>query len=304
MDVSHFAGGHMIISVILACVFLSVLCIVTFVATHFVAAAKSLKSTSVPDGDVLKLPMGKYIAVFATFFGSESMQSVAASTNERLIHAGNPGGKLSGEQFLAILVMISGAMWLFNFIMLFMIGGMSVATIVFPTFLAIVSYVLGNMWLNSIVVDRKKFLVRDFPYFIDMCVMVMGAGSTFPQAIKIYLRENPTGALTSELKNVSSEIDYGKSIIEALTNMESRIESTGIKNALRSLVQGLKMGTPIIESLEEQADAMRFMRSQLAERVAEEMKIRMQGPAMLLLVSVLVLILGPAAVNLKDSGMF
>ena len=64
------------------------------------------------------------------------------------------------------------------------------------------------------------------------------------------------------------------------------------------------MGTPINESLAEQADAMRFMRSQIAERVAEEMKIRMQGPAMLLLVSVLILILGPAVVNLKDNGMF
>ena len=64
------------------------------------------------------------------------------------------------------------------------------------------------------------------------------------------------------------------------------------------------MGTPVIDTLDEQADAMRFMRSQIAERVGEEMKIRMQGPAMLLLVAVLILILGPAAVNLQDSGIF
>jgi len=230
--------------------------------------------------------------------------STVDSIKKRLIHAGNPGGKLSGEQFLAILILVSCAMWLANFVILFIISGSSALTWIFPTLLAVISYAFGNMWLNSIIADRKKMLVRDFPYFIDMCVMVMGAGSTFPQAIKIYLRENTTGTLATELTTVISEIDYGKSLVESLTNLEKRIEPTGIKNALRSLVQGLKMGTPISDSLEEQADAMRFMRSQLAERVGEEMKIRMQGPAMLLLVSILILILGPAAVTMSESGVF
>lgn len=294
----------MILWSILICVFLSVLCISVFSAARFATASEFVKNVQVENTDVLKLPMGKLIAAMALFFSGPTFGAAAASTKERLIHAGNPGGKLTGEQFLATLFLISFGMWLFNFTMIFVIGGMSAVTIIFPILLAIISYVMGNMWLNSIVVDRKKMLVRDFPYFIDMCVMVMGAGSTFPQAIKIYLRENPSGALSAELTNVSSEIDYGKSLVESLSNMEARIDATGIKNSLRSLVQGLKMGTPIIDSLEEQADAMRFMRSQLAERVAEEMKIRMQGPAMLLLVSVLILILGPAAVNLRESGMF
>ena len=289
---------------IVALVFLSGFCLSVYAVTQYIAVAKVFGNSSIADSDVLKLPMGSLIAFVAILFTGKSWHATTKSTKDRLINAGNPGGNISGEQFIAILVLISSGMWLFNFLMLFIIDGLRLITFIFPTIIAGLSIVLGNMWLNSLAADRKKFLVRDFPYFIDMSVMVMGAGSTFPQAIKIYLRENPVGALSDELKNVSSEIEYGKSMVEALSSMESRVDATGIKNALRSLVQGLKMGTPIVESIAEQADAMRFMRSQLAERVAEEMKIRMQGPAMLLLVSVLLLILGPAAVNLQDSGMF
>ena len=294
----------MITWIIAACVFVSVFCLFTFGATRFNQARAAASLNKVANSDVMELPFGGVIAAFSTFFAGERWRAMAASNKERLILAGNPGGNLSGEAFMAILLLVCLGVWLFNFIILFIIGGLSGSTIFFPTMFAIVTFALGNMWLNSVIADRKKELIRSFPYFIDMCVMVMGAGSTFPQAIKIYLREHPDGALASEITNVSSEIDYGKSLIEALTNMEQRMDVTGIQNTLRSLIQGLKMGTPINESLAEQADAMRFMRSQIAERVAEEMKIRMQGPAMLLLVSVLILILGPAVVNLKDNGMF
>ena len=295
----------MITWAILLCVFLSVLCVFMFVATQATNLVNfSRQSGLLDNSDVMKLPMGWLIAATAVLFSGTRWRSIVASTKERLIAAGNPGGAITGEQFIAILLLISLGLWLFNFFMLFAISNFSPIVIIFPTLVAVLSFVLGNMWLNSLAVDRKKMLVRDFPYFIDQTVMVMGAGSTFPQAVKIYIRENPTGPLTSELVSVSGEIDYGKPLVEALSDMESRIETVGVKNALRSLIQGLKMGTPIIDSLEEQADAMRFMRSQVAERVAEEMKIKMQGPAMLLLVSVLILVLGPAAVNMQNNGVF
>jgi len=294
----------MIVWTIVVCVFFSVFFIVLSMAVGFKTVSQSVKGNLDEGSDVLALPLGRLIAFTSTLFTGDIWRSIVASNEEKLVQAGNPGGKLSGAQFLAVLLLASFGIWLFNFLILIAIGGFSPIAIIFPLFFGVATFILGYMWLNSLIVDRKKFLTRDFPYFIDMSVMVMGAGATFQQAIKIYLRENPTGALSSELTNVSSEIDFGKSLVEALSGMEERIETTGVKNALKALIQSLKMGTPINESLIEQAEAMRFMRSQVAERVAEEMKIRMQGPAMLLLVSVLILILGPAAVNLKDSGMF
>ena len=221
-----------------------------------------------------------------------------------MVKAGSPGGKISGAQFLGAVLAATIAMFIFNFLSLLAIGGFSVSTIIFPLIVAVLTFFLGNMWLTSKVDDRKLFIGREFPYFLDMSVMVMGAGSTFPQSIKTYTRENPGQALSDELSVVSAEVDYGKTMLEALTGLDERMDSAGVQNALKAILQGERMGTPISENLMEQAEALRFMRSQDAERIAEEMKIKMQGPAMLLLVSVLILILGPAAVNLKDSGMF
>ncbi len=289
---------------IVACVFFSVFFVVVSLGTGIKTVSQSVRNHSGGHSDVLKLPMGGVIAATSTLFSGDIWRDAVSKSETRLIMAGNPGGKLSGAQYLAILLLASVAMFTFNFVILVIIGGVSILAFFFPLFFAICTFIIGNMWLDSVIADRKKFLEREFPYFIDMCVMVMGAGSTFSQAIKIYLGENPAGPLSAELRNVASEIDYGKSLTEALTSMESRIDSVGVSNALKAFVQGLKMGTPVIDTLDEQADAMRFMRSQIAERVGEEMKIRMQGPAMLLLVAVLILILGPAAVNLQDSGIF
>ena len=221
-----------------------------------------------------------------------------------MIKAGSPGGKISGAQFLGILLLASIGMFFFNMLTLSMIGGFTFSAFLFPLMVAAFTFVLGRMWLSSKVADRRLSIGRDFPYFLDMSVMVMGAGSTFPQSVDTYTRENPGQALAEELKVVSTEVDYGKTMLEALMGLDERVDASGVKNALKAIIQGERMGTPIAENLVEQSDALRFMRSQDAERIAEEMKIKMQGPAMLLLVSVLMLILGPAAVNLKDSGMF
>jgi hypothetical protein len=49
---------------------------------------------------------------------------------------------------------------------------------------------------------------------------------------------------------------------------------------------------------------MRFKRSQLAERAAEELKVRVQGPTVVLVMAVFLLILGPAFVSVFESGVF
>jgi len=56
--------------------------------------------------------------------------------------------------------------------------------------------------------------------------------------------------------------------------------------------------------LREQSANLRFRRTQVAERAAEELKVKLQGPAMLMMVSVLMLILGPAIVEMLGSGVF
>jgi len=231
-------------------------------------------------------------------------QEFTDSEEDKLVKAGSPLNGIKGNQFLGLLVLSAVFIFVFNLVSMTFIGGLSFFNFVFSLVAGVVTFVVGNMWLNDKITDRKIAIAREFPYFVDMSVMVMGAGSSFPDAMKIYTSENSNTALGGELKIVLNESEMGKTMLECLEGFESRVESTGVQNALKAILQGERMGTPVIDNLVEQADAIRFLRSQEAERVAEQMKIKMQGPAMLLLFSVLLIILGPAVVNFKDSGMF
>ena len=91
---------------------------------------------------------------------------------------------------------------------------------------------------------------------------------------------------------------------EAIGGMVERVSAEEVQNSLRALLQGERMGTPIGQLFRDQADAIRFKRSQLAERAAEEMKVKLQGPTMMLMMSVLQLILGPAIINIFSSDYF
>jgi len=270
---------------IVVCIFLCVALFVyaLFAGVHIIKVKVAEQEFMESDG-VMSSPIGPFINLFGSFFNGNLWENRLDELNEKLVKAGNPLNGIKANQFLGLLVLSTIGMFIFNLVSLTLIGGFSLFNIIFALIVGGVTYVFGNMWLNDKISDRKIAISREFPYFMDMSVMVMGAGSSFPDALKIYTTENPNNALGSELKIVLNEAEMGKTMLESLEGFESRIASTGVQNALKAILQGERMGTPIIDNLLEQAE--------------------MQGPAMLLLFSVLLIILGPAVVNFKDSGMF
>jgi len=290
---------------IILCIFLCILMFVYALLTGVELVKQKLGKQEYSDSDgIMSSPLGPYINLFASFFNGELWSNQVANLDEKLIKAGSPLNGIRGNQYFGLLVLTAVLLFVFNLVSMTAIGGFSFFNLMFSLLVGFVVIIVGNMWLNDKISDRKVSISREFPYFMDMSVMVMGAGSSFPDALEIYTTENPNNALGSELKIVLNENEMGKTMLESLEGFENRVESTGVQNALKAILQGERMGTPIVDNLLEQADAIRFMRSQDAERVAEQMKIKMQGPAMLLLFSVLLIILGPAVVNFKDSGMF
>ena len=134
--------------------------------------------------------------------------------------------------------------------------------------------------------------------------MTMEAGSSFQETMDIYARDNPNQALSGELNIILGEITIGKTLQEALEGFNQRITAQTAQNTIKALLQGQRMGTPLGKVLRDQAVDMRFIRSQSAEKSAEELKVRIQGPSMLMILAVFILILGPAFVGMMTSGMF
>jgi tight adherence protein C len=174
----------------------------------------------------------------------------------------------------------------------------------------VVAAMMGGIttWLllaraDNWIAERRRDLERQFPYFLDLAVMTMDSGTGMLEVIAAYVSSAPDTALAQELSALTSDINMGTTVEAALLALEARIPSQDVTSVTRAIRQGLRMGTPLAQVFREQAETMRFRRSQHAERSAEELKVRLQGPAMMLVMAVLILVLGPAFVGMSEGGV-
>ena len=109
---------------------------------------------------------------------------------------------------------------------------------------------------------------------------------------------NVSGILSDEFKEAIREVSFGKSLNEALNDMNERIPSENVSNIILSLTQANLYGNSIIENLYDQIDYLR-----------EKRKLEVKGriskvPVLISVISVfffipllLMIILGPILLN-------
>lgn len=260
---------------------------------------------AVRDNDLVNLPVvGRLVLLVSVYNSHSSLQPFLNNLGGKLNLAGRPGGRVSPAEFLAAVELMAVSLLLIFFMFMMIATGKPTNSLVIALVVAAVGSIVPFMWLENKMADRRNAMSRAFPYFMDLSVMSMDAGASFLESLSTYIAENENTPLADEFAQTVSEINMGKSLGDAMISLRERIPTVMVQNALMAIVQGERMGTPMVKVMNEQAEAIRFVRSQNAERLAEEIKIRMQGPAMLLLFSVLLLILGPAAIDMANSDFF
>ena len=102
------------------------------------------------------------------------------------------------------------------------------------------AYEIRNRYVSGIEKQLPEFL-REISDMRDI-------GMTLPSAIKL-IAENKSGVLTSELKIVSKELNYGSSLSGALVRMENRVGLTNVKRSISLLVRASEVTDFIREIL-------------------------------------------------------
>ena len=248
-------------------------------------------------------PIGGLVRAVANVNTRPSLDTWCRRLEKQHVEAGQPGGAMTGEEFLAGAELAGGSLFVIVFAMMSVTGGITLFGTVFAAVLGGGAVWLVHAWLSSEVDDRRRAISRQLPFFIDLGVMCMESGATLQETIAIYERDNPEDALAHEYRTVLAEVSLGKTLGEALEGIADRVELDIVRNFVNAVVQAQKLGTPISQILADQAGVMRFKRSQDAERAAEELKIRMQGPVILMMIAVFLLILGPAFLETMGSGV-
>lgn len=167
-----------------------------------------------------------------------------------------------------------------------------------------IGLLLPDYWLVRRVRRRQSILRRSLPDALDMLVVCTEAGLGLNAAFQRVVAE--MGVQHPELS-----IEFGMMMLQIRAGMESRaalqdlVLRTGmeeIRALVATLLQAMRFGTSIAETLRAYAEEMREKRLQAAEEEAAKVGVKMIIPiALFLLPGFMLIVLGPPLINLMKS---
>ena len=157
--------------------------------------------------------------------------------------------------------------------------------------------------LNSRINRRQDDVRKALPDALDLLTICVEAGLGFDGAMA-KVTEKWENELSLAFSRVLREIQLGKLRREALRDMADRIDISEMTSFVAAIVQSEQLGVSMARVLRIQADQMRIRRRQRAEEKAQQAPIKMLFPmGVLIFPSLLIILLGPAAVQLLTSAM-
>ncbi|WP_409527700.1 type II secretion system F family protein [Rhizobium lusitanum] len=223
---------------------------------------------------------------------------------QKLIHAGRPFGGVTGIEYVSLLIVSS----LIGFVVLSVLFAMATGSLIGGIAAGLMFGALPSVYFWVVADDkmqnRKQRISREFPYFLDLVVMTQQAQATLPESLRLYSEAAPDTAMSEEIDQVLKDIALGTGLIEALQRLETRIRAEEVLRVIRAMIQGEIEGSNRLELLREHARDLRFRRWEKADRASETLRAKIVMPAMLIVVSILLLVLAPAIVEMTTSGMF
>lgn len=237
--------------------------------------------------------------LFETVRPLPSVQRLLRDTRKNLLRA---GVGTEAEDY------VSEALWqglLTGFIVAAVIS--LLASPLSGVFLGLAAGALWVMWIRPALLDsdatqRSRLIYRRIPYALDLSVLVLETGGTLREGLEeIALQNDP---LAEELRITLLEMDSGATQATALRNMGQRVGLESLETILTAINRGEETGAPMVATLITQAEMFRERRLQEIEKMAVEAPTKMTFPNMMIMMSVLLLIVGPLLIQLASSGLF
>jgi tight adherence protein C len=173
----------------------------------------------------------------------------------------------------------------------------------FVLFAAGVGLAGPNIVLRHLVERRQRDLRNGFPDALDMLVVCVEAGLGLTAAIQRVADElrfsHPE--LATELALVNAETRAGVEREAALKNLTDRTGLDDVRGLVSLLIQTLRFGTSIADTLRVYSEEFRDKRMQKAEEMAAKIGTKLIFPLVLCLFpSFFLVAIGPAAIRIVD----
>jgi tight adherence protein C len=224
---------------------------------------------------------------------------VRARLDRFLTRCGNPLGLTAGELLGLCALSVAGGLGLGAALARWLGVGATLVGILVP-----MSAALPWLLHSQAGARRSEQISKALPHALELLALAMSAGLDFKSALVEFSRRGPDlgGPLSRELGAVLHELRVGRTRWEALEGLRDRVASESIAEFVGAVGQAERHGTPLADVLRVQARAARHRESTRAEQAAARAGVRMIAPLFLLLLSVLLLVMGPMLMSLSGPG--
>lgn len=142
--------------------------------------------------------------------------------------------------------------------------------------------VLGAVWpvqdLRERAQRRKRAMLRELPFILDMVTLCVEAGLNLHGGLKQAAENGPAGPLRDELRRLLSDIRAGIPRQEALADWAQRCDLRPVSQFVAAIGQAEQSGMNLGPVLRAQADHWRSERFLMAEKSALEAPVKMMFP--------------------------
>ena len=154
-------------------------------------------------------------------------------------------------------------------------------------------FLFTRVALDDKLRKRTIKLENEAMHFFEVLTLSLETGRNLVEAIEV-TTANVSGILSDEFKETVREVNFGKSLNEALSDMQYKIPSDTINNIILSLTESNLYGNSIIQNLYNQIDFLREKRKMEVKGRISKVPILISVISVLFFIPLLLLIiLGP-----------
>ena len=253
-----------------------------------------------PFSERVLLPMVDASAQFVTRF---TPQRTIESTKRKLELAGNPNN-WTATQFLGIRGIAAAVLAALTFFLTMLGNTPFLQRLLFTALLGVLGFFLPVIWLSGRIRRRQEEIVKALPDALDLLTISVEAGLPFDGAMQ-RVAEKWDNEISRAFRRLLAEMRVGKARRDALRDMADRMDVPDVTSFVAALIQADTLGISIAKVLRIQSEQMRIKRRQRAEEKAQQAPIKMLLPmTFLIFPTILIVILGPAVLILKESALF
>jgi len=154
-------------------------------------------------------------------------------------------------------------------------------------------FVFNKFTIDNKIDKRTIELESEAMHFFEVLTLSLETGRNLVEAIDVTTL-NVDGTLSLEFKEAIREVSFGKSLNEALSDMQKKIPSDTINNVILSLTESNLYGNSIIETMYNQIDFLREKRKMEVKGRISKVPILISVISVLFFIPLLLLlIIGP-----------